>query len=246
MRISRFYIPLALNVGETIVLPDSAFRHAIQVLRLKPGARLILFNGAGGEFQAILEQVERRQATALVEAFIPHETESTLAVTLIQAVSKGERMDYTLQKAVELGVHHIVPVISARSVVNLSKERLQKRLSHWQGVIISACEQCGRNRLPTLHEPIALSDYLSETGNNSLNLLLNPDAERSLKALPPAAGQDIRLLIGPEGGFTGDEIELSEQAGFIGIRLGPRVLRTETAGIVALAALQTLWGDLCQ
>ena len=200
MRIPRFYLPQTLSVGKTCRLSDNAFRHAIPVLRLKPGQPIVLFNGNGGEYRAILEKIERRQASARIEAFNEREAESSLAITLIQAISKRERMDFTLQKAVELGVQHIAPVISERSVVNLSAERLQKRLQHWQGVIISACEQCGRNRLPTLSEPLALSNYLYENNDNGLKLLLNPAAEHGLNALTPAPEQAISLLIGPKAG----------------------------------------------
>ena len=246
MRIPRFYVPLLLDVGNTVVLTDSAFRHAVQVLRLKSGSSIVLFNGEGGEFQAILEQIERRRATARIESFIDRESESSLSITLIQAISKGDRMDYTLQKAVELGVHHIVPVLSERSVVNLQEDRLQKRLQHWQGVIIGACEQCGRNRLPMINEPIELKRWLSSNTEDSLRLLLNPAAERNLNSLAPTIDQPIHLLIGPEGGLSSDEIALTEQSGFSGIRLGSRILRTETAGVVALTVLQMLWGDLGQ
>lgn len=243
MRIPRFYLPLPLETGNTVTLKDNAFRHAIQVLRLRSESPVVLFNGQGGEFQATLQQVERRRASVRIEAFIDRETESPLDITLIQAISKGERMDYTLQKAVELGVHHIIPVFSEHSVVNLSAERLQKRRQHWQGVIIGACEQCGRNRLPTLSEPVALKTWLNSHDKSSLNLLLNPTAESSFKSLLRTTDKPIDLLIGPEGGLSPDEITLAEQTGFTGIRLGPRILRTETAGVVALTALQMLWGD---
>ena len=244
MRIPRFYLALPLIVGNTVILTDRAFRHAVQVLRLKPGSPIVLFNGAGGEFQATLEHIERRQATARVEAFIDREVESPLSITLIQAISKGERMDYTLQKAVELGVHCIVPVLSERSVVNLPKDRRQKRWQHWQGVLIGACEQCARNRLPILSEPTELTHWLSNDSGSSLKLLLNPTAENHFNSLVPNTDQPIHLLIGPEGGLSSGEIALAELSGFIGICLGPRVLRTETAGVVALTALQMLWGDL--
>jgi 16S rRNA (uracil1498-N3)-methyltransferase len=203
-----------------------------------------LFNGEGGEFSATLDNIEKRQATAQIEAFVARDVESCLHITLIQAVSKGERMDYTLQKAVELGVNRIVPVFSKYSVVNLSGERRQKRLDHWQGVIISACEQCGRNRIPAVVEPLELTDWLAgKPADEGLNIMLDPAAECTLKTLKDTSAGKVALLIGPEGGLSEDEIALAQQAGFTGIILGPRVLRTETAGVAALAALQMLWGD---
>jgi 16S rRNA (uracil1498-N3)-methyltransferase len=244
MRIPRLYLPAALSVGESVKLTETAFRHAVQALRLKPGARLTLFNGEGGEFSAKLENIEKRRASARIETFTEREVESRLHITLVQAISKGERMDYTLQKAVELGVNRIVPVLSEYSVVNLPDERLQKRREHWQAVVISACEQSGRNRIPAVAGSLALSNWLvDDCGGECLKLLLNPVAKRSLNSLSGSAPERVTLLIGPEGGLSPDEIALAERAGFTGVALGPRILRTETAGVAALAALQILWGD---
>jgi 16S rRNA (uracil1498-N3)-methyltransferase len=243
MRVPRLHLPLPLSPGATVPVSGNAFHHVVQVLRLKPGARLILFNGEGGEFQASLTRVAPRSATARVEAFLSRETESSLTVLLAQGIAKGERMDYVLQKAVELGVSTILPLLTERSVVNLPGHRLEKRLHHWRGVVISACEQCGRNCLPTILEPLPVRTWLASYRHAGLALLLDPLAKRGLRELsqPDSA---ISLLIGPEGGLSSTELTLAQAAGFIGIRLGPRVMRTETAGVAALAALQALWGDM--
>ena len=215
----------------------------IRVLRLKPGAHLILFNGAGGEFHAILEYMDKHTATARVEKYVAREAESFLKITLAQSIAKGERMDYSLQKATELGIDSILPLITQRSVVRLSNDQLAKRLLHWQRVVISACEQCGRNRIPGILTPLNYLDWLQIRPQDEMALVLNPDATKSLSQLSPPTGS-ITLLIGPEGGLTADEISAAKVAGFIDICMGPRILRTETAGVAALAALQTLWGDL--
>lgn len=243
MRVPRLHLPVSLTVGATISLNEAAFNHAVRVLRLKPGAPLVLFNGAGGEFHAVLEGAKRREATVRIKDFVPRESESPLEVMLVQGVSKGERMDYTLQKAVELGITAILPLLTARSVANLQGERLERRLQHWRGVLIGACEQSGRNRLPLLLRPVGLQSWLQEYHHQGLSLMLDPLAERGLASLAPSIGP-ITLLVGPEGGLTPKEIALAERARFTGIRLGPRIMRTETAAIVALAALQVLWGDL--
>lgn len=224
-------------------MSDAAFNHVVRVLRLKPGAPLILFNGAGGEFRATLKSVERREALAQVDDFVAKEVESSLEIILAQGISKGERMDYTLQKAVELGVYIIVPLFTERSMVNLSRERLGNRLRHWQGVVIGACEQSGRNRLPVVLEPLALPTWLQDEHKPGLSLVLDPSAEQGLTDLV-SPYRLVTLLIGPEGGLSPEEIALAMVAGFTGVQLGPRVMRTETAGIAALAALQVLWGDL--
>lgn len=241
MRIPRIHLPFPLTVDSVVALPDSAANHVLRVLRLRPGAALILFNGSGGEYAATLEQATRTAVTVRIDAFNAREAESPLTITLVQGISKGERMDYTIQKAVELGVSRIVPAFTARSVVDLRGERLDKRLQHWQGVIIGACEQCGRNQVPALDAAVDLADWLRSTQTSSLRLVLNHRAAVGLGTLPrPTA---LTLLIGPEGGLDANELAQAEYAGFIGMRLGPRVLRTETAAVAALAALQTLWGD---
>jgi len=237
MRIPRIFLPVPLAPDALVILDSSAAQHVTRVLRLKPGAELVLFNGEGGEYPAVLEA----SATARLGAWRVVECESPLAITLVQGISRAERMDYTIQKAVELGVTHIVPVFAARSVVELRGERLQRRLQHWQGVAIGACEQCGRNRVPAIDTAVDLGDWLRRPVTETLRLVLNHRATGSLGALTrPTA---LTLLIGPEGGLDDAEIAQAERIGFIGMRLGPRVLRTETAALTALAALQTLWGD---
>lgn len=237
MRIPRIFQPVPLAPDASVTLDSTAANHVTRVLRLKPGAELVLFNGEGGEYPAVLEAA----ATARLGAWRSVECESPLAITLVQGISRAERMDYTIQKAAELGVTRIVPVFAARSVVELRGERLQRRMQHWQGIAIGACEQCGRNRVPALDAALDLSDWLRGSAAPSLRLVLNHRATTTLNALPrPAA---LTLLIGPEGGLDESELAQAERAGFIGMRLGPRVLRTETAAVAALAALQVLWGD---
>lgn len=244
MRIPRLYVPLLLQVGTEVVLPAATSHHVCRVLRLPVGAELVLFDGNGGEFAGRLATVTRQQATVRVTAHRPGDVEASLVVRLVQGVSRGERMDYTLQKAVELGVAVIQPVISERSVVALTGERLQRRWAHWQGIVIGACEQCGRNRLPVLREPLPLADWLAtDAVPAELKLVLDPAAPTALRHLPHPPDR-VTLLIGPEGGLSEGEIASATAAGFIGVRLGPRILRTETAGVAALAALQVLWGDL--
>lgn len=243
MRISRLYLPTPLAVGMTVRLDDNAFNHAVRVLRLKPGAALILFDGEGGVFAATLLKVGKRDAWTRVTEALSGDVESPLRVTLAQGISRGEKMDYTLQKAVELGVAAIQPLFAEHGGVALAGERLTRKVQHWRGIVIGACEQCGRNRLPELREPVALTDWLAGLGRESgLRLLLDPLAERGLCGLKPPLGT-MTLLIGPEGGLSPEEIARALQAGFTGVRLGPRILRTETAGLAALAAVQMLWGD---
>lgn len=242
MRIPRIYLPVPLAPGALVTLDEMATRHVTRVLRLRPGAAVVLFNGEGGEYAAVLKEAGREGLTARVSVFHAVECESPLSITLAQGVSRAERMDYTIQKAVELGVTRIVPVFTARSVVDLRGDRLQRRLQHWQGVIIAACEQCGRNRVPALAAAVELADWLhGATIPDACRLVLNHRATDALHTRAP--GTALTLLIGPEGGLEEQEIAQAERAGFVGVRLGPRVLRTETAAVTALAALQTLWGD---
>ena len=242
MRIPRIYTPLPLNSGDTIELDNSAFNHAVRVLRLKPGASIILFNGQGGEFEAELTTIEKKRAFARSGQHIERDCESPLHITLGQCISRGEKMDYTLQKAVELGVNKIVPLFSERCGVKLKQERLDKKMDHWRGVVISACEQSGRNRVPEVTQPLSLQAWLPPH-QGGLKLVLDPTSEHSLRT-QGAPQKDVTLLIGPEGGLTDDEIALAIRHGFTGIRLGPRILRTETAGLTALSIIQQRWGDL--
>ncbi|MGH8443780.1 MAG: 16S rRNA (uracil(1498)-N(3))-methyltransferase [Solimonas sp.] len=242
MSIRIHFEGMTLAAGQTIRLPEAAFRHLVQVLRLKPGERFVAFDGRGGEYEAELTAVARRDAEARLLAFIDADRESPLDLTLAQCVSKGERMDYTLQKAVELGVTRIVPLLSSRSVVRLDAERTDKKLEHWRGIVASACEQSGRTRLPAVAEIVALPTWLDDESAPGTRLTLDPQGHHSLHQLPQPNGP-VTLLVGPEGGLSDHELDRARAAGFTGIRMGPRVLRTETAGVAALAALQALWGD---
>ena len=241
MRIPRFYCPDLSAVDEVIKLPPDAHRHAVQVLRLKVGAVVRLFNDVGLEVEASLHAVTKRESMATLLTAVPSDNESPLSLTLIQGISRGERMDYTLQKAVELGVNRIVPVITQRCNVQLSGQRADKKFGHWQGVIISACEQSGRCILPKLDPIITFDEMIKEFSSGS-RLILEPTAVAGFKALPTQT--DTKLLIGPEGGFNDLEVESAVNKGFQAIQFGPRILRTETAAVAALAVLQAMWGDL--
>jgi len=202
---------------------------------------MVLFDGRGGEYPAHIERIERDRVFAVLGAWCEIECESRLAITLVQALQAGDKMDFTIQKAVELGVRDIVPVESRRSVIRLAGERAAKRVAHWQGVAASACEQCGRNQVPLVAPLEKLEHWLARPSHGELRLMLAPDAEDTLASIRPV-GQ-VQLLIGAEGGLDPQEVMAARQAGFQAVRLGPRVLRTETAGLAALAALQALWGD---
>jgi len=241
MRISRFYTRQQLADRKTVELDEETSHYISRVLRLKSGAPLILFNGDGCDYHAILDEVGKTLVHAGMLRAEQTSRESSLHITLGQGISRGERMDFVLQKSVELGVNAITPLWTNRSQVKLQGKRLEKRLSHWQGTVRSACEQSGRSFLPELGNACLLSDWCAEP-ETPLQLVLDPGADINLGALKPA--NRIRLLIGPEGGLDADETELAVSAGFQRVRLGPRVLRTETAALAAICALQTLWGDL--
>ncbi len=242
MNLPRFYCREALAPGAHIDLPEPVARHAVRVLRLPPGAAVVLFDGRGGEYEARIERIERDRVVAALGAWRDVERESPLAVTLIQAVQAGEKMDFTIQKAVELGVTHIVPVDSRRSVTRLAGERAGRRVAHWQGVAASACEQCGRNQVPQVAPLARLDSWLARPATDgALRLILAPDAGQALADLPPV--RNVQMLIGAEGGLDPQEIVAAQQVGFQAVWLGPRVLRTETAALAALAAMQALWGD---
>ncbi|WP_291988186.1 16S rRNA (uracil(1498)-N(3))-methyltransferase [Candidatus Accumulibacter sp. ACC007] len=242
----RFHCPIPLLVGARVELPERVAHHALKVLRLRSGAALTLFTGSGGEYSARIALVERSRVSVEVLGWSPIERESPLAITLVQALQAGEKMDLTVQKAVELGVQRIVPVISRRSVVRLAEERALRRLEHWRGVVAAAGEQCGRNRLPEVTAPESIGDWLARRPESDvLRLLLSPASGCSLMGVPaPVPGTRVELLIGAEGGLAPEEMQLASQCGFLSVRLGPRILRTETAGLAALAAIQFLWGDL--
>jgi len=208
---------------------------------MKPGGILTLFDGQGLEFQAQLEQVDKRRATVSLQQQIVTDNESPLDILLMQGISRGERMDYAIQKAVELGVKRIMPVVTERCNVQLSGERAEKRLNHWQGVVISACEQSGRSFLPELL-PVTPLNAALENADQACKLVLAPEASQGFSSLSKAS--QIALLIGPEGGLSDEEILQANETGFTGICLGPRILRTETASAAALAMVQAGWGDI--
>ena len=242
MRIPRIYLPQALNAGNDVELDANALRHVVQVLRLKATHPLILFNGKGGEYAAELTRVEKRRATARIIEFQDINRESTLFTHLGLGISKGERMDFALQKAVELGVNEISPLFTEHCVVQLNDKRALKKQEHWQAVIISACEQSGRNILPVLNAPQNYTDWLNRSSDTT-KLILDPAANTTLSTIKPDAS-GLSLAIGPEGGFSQTEIEQALENNFIGVTLGPRVLRTESAALASLTAVQALWGDL--
>ncbi len=240
---TRLYCDVPLSPGAEIVLPEAAARHAVTVLRLEVGDTLTLFNGAGGEYRASLAAVSKREVRARLTEFHALERESPLEITLALGISAGERMDYSLQKATELGVSAIQPLATERSVVKLAGERADKRLQHWQHVVIAACEQCGRNRVPRVAQVQKLFTYLAAVDRNKRRLLLlSPDAATPLKRV--SAATSVVLLIGAEGGLAPSEFQAAEASGFEPVSLGPRILRTETAPVAALALLQALWGDV--
>ena len=241
MNLPRFYCREALAPGAHVDLPEPVARHAVRVLRMPPGAAMVLFDGRGGEYEARIQRIERDRVLVELGAWCDVERESRLSMTLVQAVQAGDKMDFTIQKAVELGIKDIVPVDSRRSVIRLSGERAGKRVAHWQGVAAAACEQCGRNQVPNVAPLEKLEHWLARPSHGGLRLMLLPDAEETLADLPPF--EQVQLLVGAEGGLDPQEVLAARQAGFRAVRLGPRILRTETAGLAVLAAMQALWGD---
>jgi 16S rRNA (uracil1498-N3)-methyltransferase len=247
---ARLFCPTSLRGGEVIDLPPAVAHHASRVLRLREGDTVTLFNGEGGEYEARLTRIESRLVSAAIGRHDAVERESPLKITLLQGLAGAERMDYVIQKAVEMGVAGIVPVTTARSVTRLDAARASKRAEHWRSVIVASCEQCGRNRLPLLHplcdfDAALRSQDPAEPGAAAaatLSLVLSPGEGSALTAFDRPSGA-IRLLIGPEGGLSPDELASAQCAGFRIARLGPRVLRTETAGVAVLAAMNALWGD---
>lgn len=241
--IPRFHCPAALSPGAQIDLPARAAHHAVKVLRLRDDAPLVLFDGRGGEWRARLKVGAGGTARARLEEFVARDSESPLAVTLAQALPAGDKMDWVVEKCVELGVATIQPVAAARSVSRLTAERMARRVAHWNAVAVAACEQCGRNRVPVVAPVLDLPQYLAQAkAQNAVRLLLTPEAGASLRELPRPEGA-VLAMVGPEGGWEEGEILAARAAGFRPLGLGPRVLRTETAGAATLAAMQALWGD---
>jgi 16S rRNA (uracil1498-N3)-methyltransferase len=243
MSLHRFYCPDSLLVGATVQLPDSAAAHAARVLRMAEGDQAILFNGDGNDYMCRLVSIKKSSVAAQVISVAHVTNESPLNIILLQGISSGDRMDYTIQKAVELGVHEIYPISTERSVVKLDAARAEKRLEHWRQVVASACEQCGRAFVPKVHAPLTLKAWLSNHPHTSnCRIQLNPISAKRLAdiAIPQQA---VELLVGAEGGLNPTEIEMATAHGFQSMLLGPRILRTETAALAAIASIHTLWGD---
>jgi len=237
MRLSRFFIDAPLSLGRHS-LPEASAHYISRVLWLSPGGAVQLFDGSGAEFRGELAEVGKKTVTVELQEYLAGMPESPLRIHLGQGLSRGERMDWAIQKATKLGVAQITPIVSERCEVRLNDERVDKRLAHWRQIAISACEQCGRSVLPLIHAPVSLRDWL--TLEADLKLVLHPVAEPLVSHAKP---QTLAFLIGPEGGLSESEVAQAADQGFQPARLGPRVLRTETAPVVALSVAQQLWGD---
>ena len=237
---TRLFCDFPLAIGENIELPKDAARH-IMVLRLSAGDTLTLFNGLGGEYRARITRIDRQQITVEIVSHSSREAELPYRITLAQGIPEATKMDWIIEKAVELGVSDIIPLAAQRSVVRLDKDRAEKRLSRWQAIVISAAQQCGRNRLPHIASPAGTREYLRQT-TPSHRILFSPRATETLSEWARRQKpQDITLMIGPEGGFSPEEETMAEQEGIIFLSMGPRILRTETAGLAAIAAINALW-----
>lgn len=241
MRIPRIYTSQKITPHADITLAAPAANHIASVLRMQPGEHLFLFNGDGGHFEATITHAAKKQVTVHVRDYRLPDNESPLRIHIGQGLSRGERMDYAIQKSTEMGMAEITPLFTTRSEVKLDAERSTKRQQHWQQIAISACEQCGRDVIPVINAPISLSDFATSV-KADLKLVLHHESPSSLRDLPKPVS--VALLIGPEGGLTEEEIALALEHGFEATQLGPRVLRTETAPVVALSVLNTLWGDV--
>lgn len=243
MPISRIYQPIELSVNTTLRLSENASHHLARVLRASVNDEIILFNGKGGEFTAVIKKIEKKFIEVEINAFSDRDAESPIKIHLGQGIARGEKMDFIIQKAVELGVSTITPLMTERCNVRLDQAREEKRLQHWQGVIESACEQSGRNRIPTLSATQSLADWIKTTSAD-LCFTLSPHATAKLSAVDASAAKNVAILIGPEGGLSPQEIQLATQSHFKSLNLGPRVLRTETAALAALSILQSHFGDM--
>lgn len=255
MTVPRFYYPDQINVGQSIELPARSMHHAVNVLRLEKGDKVILFNGKGGEFLAFIKFISKTAIFVLTEKFNIVKRESPLQITLVQSICTNIKMDLIVRKAVELGVNNIQPLVAKRCLVKISGERMLKRVLHWQKIVVSACEQCGRDLVPQVLLPVSLPDWLSrqkamqkklsnEEVIGKLYFILSPIAEKGLHSFSKGMlVTDLTLLVGPEGGFTSEEAATALIAGYSPLRLGRRTLRTESAALAAIAALQTIWGD---
>lgn len=244
MRTTRVFVDQPLQAGAHITLPDNAAAHLLRVLRLREGDGCVLFNGDGYDYPATVLQSDRRAGRVRVDGQTRVQRESPLRIVLLQGIARGEKMDWILQKAVELGVAAIHPVSSDRSEVKLDAQRAGKRLEHWRSVVIAACEQSGRAVVPTVQPPSELPASCQALPHGGLRVLLDPLADHGMADVPAQAPDGVVVAIGPEGGWSSRDRERLMAHGFTGLRLGPRILRTETAGLTAIAALQSRWGDL--
>ena len=244
MRIPRLHLDQTLVAGDEMELPAAPARHVKSVLRLRPGATVEVFDGRGNAHRGELLALGRDGARVRLGDPVARDVEPALAVVLGLGISRGERMDFAVQKAVELGVHTLVPLDMEHGVVRLSGERASRRVDHWRSVAVSACEQCGRNRVPDVAPVQGVDRWLGEAPGDALRLMPQPGADRGLADIDAGGVDRVLLLVGPEGGISDAERDLATREGFSEVRLGPRVLRTETAAIAAVAAVMTLWGDL--
>ncbi len=239
---SRFYLDHKIDLKQELVLSKEVSHHIVAVLRKQPGQTITVFNGDGGEYLASIQSIEKKIVKVVITEFIDVNYESPLEITLAQGISKGQKMDYTLQKSVELGVSRIIPIQNRRSSIKIKPERIENKLQHWRNIVIGACEQSGRNQIPEVLPPMSLEQWL-ELDNNELKLLLAPGAKLSFSSIGETP-HSLSLLIGSEGGLNDDEIQLAIDSGYQSVRLGSRILRTETAALVALSVCQGFWGDL--
>lgn len=242
MRTVRHYVDLPLAVDALLTLPEAAMAHLVRVLRLKAGDECVLFNGDGFDYAARMVSIGKKSAQAQITMRRAVDNESPLRITLAQGIARGEKMDLILQKATELGVACIAPIVTERTEVKLDGERSDKKMAHWRGVLASACEQSGRAVLPKILEPQSLANFVAGD-NNDRRFVLDPDAEHSLGTAAIARDSSLALVIGPEGGLSERDLAALRAGKFEGLRLGPRILRTETAGLAAMAGLQALYGD---
>jgi 16S rRNA (uracil1498-N3)-methyltransferase len=243
MRLTRCFVDLPLREGARLALPEASANHLTRVLRLREGDACVLFNGDGHDYDARLASVGKREVVAEIVSMRAVDNESPLHITLLQGIARGEKMDLILQKATELGVAAIIPVTAERTEVKLDAERAEKRVAHWRNVVASACEQSARARLPSLSPPAALAEAVRAVDGDAMRLTLDPAGDVSLTTVQVASAAVV-VAIGPEGGWSPRDRDTLSAAGFIGLRLGPRILRTETAGLAAIAALQSRFGDL--
>lgn len=242
MRLTRVYVDTELRSGAIVELPRETAQHIAKVLRARTGDEIVLFNGDGREYAGAIDSIRGSRVTAAVREGDTVDRESPLSVRLVQCIPRGDRMDFIVQKATELGVRRLVPVLSQRSVVRLDAEQAESKATHWRAVAVNACEQCGRTKLPEIDAPVPLVNYLGGIPAAPCRLVLDPDIEAG--DMPARIEGSVEIAIGPEGGFAGEELEAFRLAGFVGVRLGPRILRTETAAIAALTWLQTRYGDM--